>query len=184
MRLFIGIRIPEDIKENIHGITQKLSKKIKEARLVPPENLHITLKFLGEVEDNRLKAIGDNLVSICRQVVPFDIFFKGTGVFPEGKQIRVFWIGVSSGGILKNLNIKIEKELETLGFLRDNRFQEHLTVARFKSIPIRSFVSELMESYKESFFGSMYAEHVEIIQSILTSGSPVYETLLKIPFVR
>jgi len=181
MRLFTGIRINEDIRRNIDGVTQKLSHKIKEARIVLPENLHLTLKFMGEVEENRLEAVKNVLSGLCSGFEPFNLEIKGLGGFPDGKDIRVLWVGADSKGHLRSLNREIEKELELLGFPRENRFKEHITVARFKSTPNLSLISELKETYGDYLFGAMRAEGIELIQSILTGKSTIYRTLLKIP---
>ncbi|MCK9266520.1 RNA 2',3'-cyclic phosphodiesterase [bacterium] len=184
MRTFIGIRISEEIKKNFLEITGKLSSKTKEARIVPPENLHITLKFLGNVETSCLANIKDILSNICGEFEPFDMQVKGLGVFPEQKQLRVLWIGVKSNGYLKSLNRKIEEEFEKLGFPNEKRFKEHITISRFRSLPNLSVINNLMDRFSEHSFGVMNVEGVELIESVLTSSSPpVYKTLFHCPFL-
>lgn len=182
MRLFVGIRIPGDIAEKICGLTAKLAKKVKEAKTVKPENLHITLKFLGEVEEEQLAGVGDVLGGAARNFKPFDITIGGVGGFPEGKKIRVLWVGADSGGRLRLLNREIENKIEALGFSPDRRFKEHITIARFKTTPCLAVIDGLKASHIETIFGVMRADHIELIKSTLTSAGPVYDTLLKFPF--
>lgn len=182
MRTFIGIRISEEVKKNIYDVAQKVSLKLREARVVPPENLHITLKFLGEVEESRLEVIKDILGNICNGFKPLKLQIKGLGVFPNGKEVRVLWAGVDSGGFLKSLNIEIEEEFKKLGFPKEKRFKEHITISRFKSAPNLSVLQNLIDKYSDYSFGNMSVKNVEFIQSILTGSSPVYKVLFEAPF--
>ena len=102
---------------------------------------------------------------------------KGIGRFPEKGKVRVLWIGAEAKDNLRNLNKIIEEKLEELSFPRENRFKEHITVARFKSNPNMARLEEFLERYKENIWGKMRVENVEIIESILKPDGPVYRTL-------
>jgi len=184
MRIFTGIRVSRDIREKISGVSKKLALKVREARIVSPENLHITLKFIGETPESRIVPIEEALCGIARNFEPFDLEVKGLGGFPEGKKIRVLWAGACSGGILKKINREIEEKLKFQGILPENRFREHITLARFKSAPSLSFVTGLIEAHEETSFGFMRVDRLELIESRLTGKSPVYITLAEIPLVR
>lgn len=184
MRLFIGIEIPDEIKDRIGEVSCKLQSKVREARVVSPANLHITLKFLGEVPEEEVPHITGILSDILKDYVPFRAEVKGAGVFPDEKNVRVFWIGADSGGKLKKLNALIENRLETEGFKKENRFREHITIARFKSNPRISFLKELIEKYKEETFGVMDVREVELIKSNLKPSGPTYTPLHKIPLAK
>ncbi len=177
MRLFAGIRLSEEISRNLFEMGTALSRKIREARPVPPENLHLTLRFIGEVEEERVGRITDVLSESCRNFEPFVLSVKGTGVFPDRKRMRIFWAGADSGGILRRMNSRMEKGLEAIGFPAGERFKEHITVARFRSVPSITAAEFFLEKYGGTVFGSMNVEKVDIIRSILSGGNPVYETL-------
>ncbi len=170
------MRIPEDIKERIAEVSRKLYSKVKEARIIPSENLHLTLKFLGEVPEEKVPRIKGVLSDTLKIYEPFKMEVKGAGVFPDEKKIRVFWIGAYSGGKMKKLSILIENHLEPEGFPKENRFKEHITIARFKSTPKISFLKELIERYKEESFGVMPVEKIELIKSELRPSGSLYST--------
>ncbi len=177
MRLFTGIRIPGEIKGKIAEVSRKLEKKIKEARIVVPENLHITLKFLGEIPEERIPSIADILKDIAKDCAPFMTEVRGAGVFPDERNPRVFWIGCESCGRLKKLNALIENRLEPEGFTRENRFKEHITIARFKSTPKIAFISEIIGIYRDEVFGVMNIDAIELIRSDLSRFGPSYTTM-------
>jgi len=182
MRLFIGVRVPDEIRNRMAEVGRKLESKAKEARVVSPENLHVTLKFLGEVKEEDVSRIASILEDGLKNTAAFKATVKGSGVFPDEKNIRVFWIGMDSQGELKKLNILIENRLEEAGFRKEGRFREHITIARFKSTPKISFLKELMEKYREEMFGEMEIGAVELIKSDLRSSGPIYTTVITIPF--
>lgn len=182
MRVFIGIRIPEEIKEKISEVSRKLETKVRETRIVSPANLHITLKFIGETAGESIPRLAEILTKSLENNAPFTAKVKGAGVFPDEKSPRVFWIGVNSQGKLKKLNVDIETVLVLEGISKEeNRFKEHITIARFKSTPKNSFLSELLEKYGETLFGEMEIKEVELIKSDIRTSCPVYTTLLKFP---
>ena len=181
MRLFIGIRIPDEIKKEIEkSVISDLRKKIKEARIVPSENLHLTLKFIGETSENNIPAIEKVLTSSIENFLPVKTTVRGAGIFPDEKNVRVFWIGMDSQGTLKKLNNIIETKLEKAGISsKEGRFKEHITIARFKSTPAVSYLREILERYKDEVFGVMDIIEIELIKSDLKSSGPVYTTLFK-----
>ena len=191
MRLFIGIRISDEIKIKLALLQKKLKEKVKEAKIVNPDNLHLTLKFLGEVRDDGVSRISEVLENISFQFSPFSIRIGGIGRFPDGKKIRVLWVGAEAGNHLRQLNKFIEEKFEKIGFLQENRFKEHITISRFKSKSISniSFIDELERKYMEEKWGEINVETFELIQSYLKpmtpnsqfycSASPIYVTVKK-----
>jgi len=182
MRLFIGVRVPDEIRNRMAEVGRKLESKVREARVVSSENLHVTLKFLGETKEEDVPRIAGILSASLKNNAPFKATVKAAGVFPDEKNIRVFWIGMDSQGELKRINTLIETELDKAGICKkEDRFREHITIARFKSIPKISFLKELMEKYSEEIFGEMEVNGIELIRSDLKPSGPVYTTLSKIP---
>ena len=184
MRLFVGIRISEEIKKRLEQVEKELKEKIKEAKIVLPENLHLTLKFLGNVEDYRIEEINYKLEKIGEEFIPFTMKCLGMGAFPTERKIRVLWVGASADKNLIKLNKRIEEELEKIGFLRENKFKEHITIARFKSIPSLKHLRDFIDKYRESEFGEFEVNEFELIKSDLTPEGPIYTTLKKFKFRR
>ncbi|MCM8762048.1 MAG: RNA 2',3'-cyclic phosphodiesterase [Candidatus Omnitrophica bacterium] len=183
MRLFIGIRIPDEIKKKIEEtVVSDIRKKIREARIIPSENLHLTLKFIGETSENNIPYIEKIISSSVENFLPIKAIIKGTGVFPDNKSARVFWIGMDSQGTLKKLNNIIETELDKTGISKkEGRFKEHITIARFKSVPKLSSLGEILERYSDEVFGTMDIIEIELIKSDLKSSGAMYTTIFKTP---
>jgi len=181
MRTFIGIDLPDDIKENLKEVVDRL-KKIREAKPVKIENLHITLKFLGEVEEKDIENIKEKLKNCAENFEIFDVEIKGIGVFPSEKRVRVLWIGAEDEGYLKKLNNKIEEALTKFGFEKEKDFVGHITVARFKSVPNLNFIKEISEKYKEFLFGKFKVDRFNLYESKLTPEGPIYKVIAKFQF--
>jgi 2'-5' RNA ligase len=136
VRLFVALEIPSAVRDNFAALINQLraadatSLKNK-ARWVWPENLHVTLKFLGHVEAGRLDAIRAALAEVhCSGAV--ELHFRGLGFFPSEKRPRVLWAGIGASANLASLANEIDARLEKLGIPRETRaFAPHLTLARF-----------------------------------------------------
>jgi len=130
IRLFVAIDIPESVRKEVEG----LGRSIPNARPVPADQLHLTLKFIGEVESSRLLDIKDALEKI---VLPkFSLALKGVGTFPPRGMPRVLWAGVQHSERTMTLRNAIEKSLAAIDIPREKRYTPHLTLARLKNSPI------------------------------------------------
>jgi len=177
MRLFIAVTLPEEIKEEIGIFQKELKRKIKEAKIVLKDNLHLTLKFLGEVREEKVTEICEIIGKITCDFTAFPMEIKGIGRFPEGKKIRVLWVGAIAGENLKKLNRIIEDKFEKLNFPKEERFKEHITVARFKTTPNISFVEEFEKKYNNKEWGKIEVSSIELIKSQLTPQGPIYTSV-------
>lgn len=177
MRTFIGIDLPENIKENLREVIERV-KKIKEAKPVKVENLHITLKFLGEIESGKIELIRGKL-NLVKNFKSFDVEIKGIGVFPSEKKVRVLWVGAEDNGYLKKLNDRIEESLKEFGFEKEREFVSHITIARFKSVPNLNFIKEIMGKYGEKNFGKFNVKNFYLYESQLMPDGPVYKKIEK-----
>ena len=132
IRLFVAIDIPEAIRMEVEG----MGRSIPQARLVPTDQLHLTLKFIGEVEGSRFLDIQDALKEI---IVPkFSLSLKGVGTFPPRGIPRVLWAGVEPVEQTVALRNAIERTLAVINIARDKKkFTPHLTLARLRNGPIR-----------------------------------------------
>lgn len=181
MRCFISIELPDDIKQGISGFISKLKDIDKDIKWVKGENLHLTLKFLGEVEGQKLSEIRDRLIDVSKRYSPFDLRLKGIGAFPSIKSPRVIWIGVEDSASLINLQSEVEASMGELGFEKEDRFQPHLTIGRLRgSRPPDALIKELsLDISKE--FGVFRADYIYIMKSELSPKGPNYYKLVEIP---
>ncbi len=133
IRLFIAIDIPEAIRKELEGF----GRSIPNARPVPMDQFHLTLKFIGEVEENRILDIDDALKEIIQP--EFSLRLKGVGTFPPRGAPRILWAGVEPMDRTIALRNSIERTLAAKGIPRDKRkFFPHLTLARLSNCPIHS----------------------------------------------
>src|SRR5437879_5853282 len=156
MRLFVAIEIAPEIRERIVAFIEKASTTIANARWVHPEGLHLTLKFLGNVADEKRSAIEDRLKSI--RASRFSLSVQHVGAFPNPRSPRVLWVGIESTSELPALAEQIDSAMAAVGFEREKRaFTPHVTLARFKD-PKRLDVSSGL-SAAHAACGTMTATH-------------------------
>jgi len=134
MRSFIAVNLPTTLTDDIGNIIERLRNAGPKARWVPSGNLHLTLKFLDEIEPSQVGAIVGAMTLAKDGTAPFDLRLGGFGFFPNEGRARVFWIGIQDGfETLKGLARSIDRQLEPLGFAREKRpFSAHVTLARFR----------------------------------------------------
>ena len=135
MRLFVAVDVPDGVKDAVErDVVTPLRDAFPAARWSRPEGRHLTLKFLGEVSDERLEGVGDALAEAAPRHVGFDAAFGDVGGFPNLRRPRVLWIGIGRGADeLGALAAGIEDVLQPLGFPGEDRpFRGHYTLARFR----------------------------------------------------
>jgi 2'-5' RNA ligase len=177
MRLFVAVDMSDEVRENIYSL-YNIIKSFKGLKPVEKENIHITLKFLGEVPDQRVEIVKDRLGEVKAKA--FRMHLKGIGFFPSGKHIRVIWVGVEEGNEeISRLAEMVENAMKRLGFKRDKSFVAHATIARVKNISPadkRKLLNEL-EPYMNSDFGWMDVKDFRLKKSTLTPSGPIYTDL-------
>ena len=181
MRLFVALEIPIRTRENLATLLALLRAITREPRWVRSENLHVTLKFLGEVAEDQLAAV-ETALSRIRSAQAVSAEFRGLGFFPNEKKPRVFWAGIEASANLKTLAADIEGAMEKCGIAREKReFSPHLTLARLEgALPeaLRRAIAE--HAHRE--FGSLRTAEFHLIQSKLTPAGAEYTTLKTFPF--
>jgi len=179
LRTFIAIDLDPEIKKTLFQLIDELDKGHKNIRWVRHGGMHLTFKFLGEINREKVSEIENVLNRISKKYEPFILKFKGTGYFPpQKKNPRVLWVGIEEEETLTALQSQVEEELEKLGFPRERRkFHAHLTLGRVKSLSnIRETIS-LLEKYRERNFGEMKADKITFFQSILKPTGAEYSVL-------
>ncbi|PYT67218.1 MAG: RNA 2',3'-cyclic phosphodiesterase [Acidobacteria bacterium] len=181
MRLFVALEIPSGVRENLATLLASLRAITKEPRWVRAENLHITLKFLGEVDEDKLDAVRSALGKI-RSEQPVTLEFRGLGFFPNEKHPRVFWAGIEASANLKTLAADIESALEKLRPRENREFSPHLTLARFERPKLPGALRKAIAENGQREFGSLRTSEFHLIQSKLKPSGAEYTALTSFPF--
>jgi len=148
---------------------------------VEVENIHLTLKFLGNVPAPRLGEVKSSLQQVIFSAFTAEV--KGAGAFPNLNHMNVIWVGVNEGwSQVEEIYEQVEKLLSGLGFRRENRpFSPHITVARVRSGRNRDEIANFLRRLGDETFGKITVNKVRLKQSILSSSGPKYSTLLDVP---
>lgn len=180
MRTFIAIELPERIKKKIEEVQAPLRKTDTFVSWVKPTNIHVTLKFLGEVPEEKINEVFSATGKALEGAKKFTMSLKGMGAFPDFRRPRVIWIGAGSGEKeLSYLANRIEEEMEKIGFPKEDRkFSAHFTIGRVKS---PKNIEKLMELVKLSDFQTEEIEvnEVVVMKSQLHPAGAIYTPLKK-----
>ena len=163
----------------------EFEKEIKETganvKLVEPENVHITLKFLGDTDESRIDEFDKIMKDAVKGIDPFNIQLKGAGVFPNQNYIKVIWIGIKQGEPIGVIASKIDEQLSKIGFKKEKRgFSPHLTIARVKSAKGKDGILHVIEKYRDVQFVDIRVDSIKLKKSDLTPKGPIYTTLIDV----
>jgi len=184
VRAFIGIDIDEAVRQKLAAAQDQLQTTGGQLKLVEPPNIHVTMKFLGEVSEDRVGEIAEALKRAATGTGQFDIGVKGIGVFPNLRYIRVVWAGVAEGhDEVIGLQQGIDRELRPLGFRSERDFVPHLTIARVKTAKQKERLAAFIKEMTDAEFGVTRAQAIELKQSTLTPKGPIYSTLARVELV-
>ena len=178
MRTFIAIKLSEEIKKEMASLQEKLKPANADVKWVNPENIHLTLKFLGEVKEDRITKIKDILENIAKKHSGFEISLFKLGAFPKLDYPRVVWAGIDKGcSEAEAITKEIEENLENLGFEKEKRpFSAHLTLGRVKSGKNKEELKKILLSLEAKSI-SCKVEGFILFQSTLTPKGPIYRPL-------
>ena len=182
MRLFVALEIPSTVRQNLATLLESFRAITKEPRWVWAENLHVTLRFLGEVAEAKVDAVKSALGEIrSDQAVALEL--RGLGFFPNEKHPRVFWAGMEASPNLKKLAGEVEGAVEKLGIPREKReFSPHLTLARFERPRLPEALRKLITDNQQREFGSLRTNEFQLIQSKLKPTGAEYTTVATFQF--
>jgi RNA 2',3'-cyclic 3'-phosphodiesterase len=187
MRLFVGVELDDRVRSAAGEVAESLKRALGrrvDARWIASENLHITLWFLGEVEQSRVENVTRALDTPFREA-GFDLEINGAGVFPPSGAPRVLWLGVSAGAdALTRLNEELATRLPPLGFEPERRpYSAHLTIARIKDVPRGASYREIRDAIgKETArAGRCRIGAITLFRSRLSPKGASYEAVLRVP---
>ena len=184
IRTFIALELPATAVSLLQEVQQELKQLKIRARWVRPENIHLTLKFLGDINPDDVGKISDAMAAAAADISPVTLSIGGIGVFPGIKRPRVIWIGL--GGKVQDLLAlqgRLETELDTLGFPMENRaFKAHLTLGRIKQAAHPEVIRQLMGQYAGLDSDEFTCDQIILFKSDLKPSGAEYSKVKQTNF--
>jgi 2'-5' RNA ligase len=184
IRTFIAVDLPASIISLLEKVQQELKPLRLGARWVRPENIHLTIRFLGDIDPGDIDKIGGAMSEAAEQFASITLAVGGVGVFPGIKRPRVIWVGL--GGqiqLLMELQRKLEDNLETIGFPKEKRpFKGHLTLGRIKAAVNPNTIRQIIQEYADLGSQEFTAERIILYKSDLRPSGAVYTQLQRVEF--
>jgi len=180
IRTFIAVEIPEKVISSIARVQEGIKNYGFKIRWVRPESIHLTLKFLGNIEAADTENIGRAVYEAAKTFTPLSLKAKGVGVFPGIKRPRVVWVGITGQlETLVRLQKTLDKNLEAIGFPKEKRpFKGHLTLGRIKKkIDTNTFI-EALDTFGNFETETFTADRVVLYKSELKASGAVYTKLV------
>lgn len=179
MRLFVAVNFPAELREAVWAAVAPARRGGEAVRWVRPENIHLTLKFLGEVTEERTAALPAALGRAAAGTRAFDVTVGGGGAFPDQQRPRIFWIGVTPEPALELLQHAVEREFAPLGFPTEGRpFHPHLTLGRAeRSAAGRDLQRAVARLLAVGYEGTARIEAIDLMQSTTRPSGTIYEAV-------
>ncbi len=180
LRTFIAVEINSSIRQRAEQLIERLCGVGADAKWVAAHNLHLTLKFLGEVASREIPRVCEAVGKGAAEVEPFELEVRGAGAFPSTRRPRTLWLGVGNGQQeMVALHEKVEDPLRKLGFRPEHRrHQPHLTIGRIRrGGPGVAELGQLLEQNADFHAGRVKVSQVVVFSSQLGGGAPTYEVL-------
>lgn len=175
MRSFIAIELPETVSAALAEFQQEFKKCGADVRWIKPDNIHLTLKFLGNIDEKNIDEIVKIIKEVCIKYNMFTLEVRGIGVFPNIKSPRVLWVGINGNGVLAELQREIEDGMASLGFESESRrFTPHLTLGRFRSSMGKKNLFDKIELHKNDSFGLIEVKSISLMRSDLNPAGARY----------
>jgi 2'-5' RNA ligase len=184
LKLFTGVNVGTAIRSNATALQQSLAKCGANVKWVEPENLHVTINFLGEVDDRDLHGICRALTAVGRKEPPFRLAVAGIGAFPTPRRPKVIWAGITDGAdALKRIHSESEPRLLELGVYRreDRGYTAHLTLGRAKDEADGQLLASELAKHTNWTGGSVEVEEIVLFASELRREGPVYSVVARSP---
>lgn len=179
-RAFIAVDIEPD--ESLKGILGQLRRSGADLKVVRPELLHLTLKFLGETEEGDVDDIASKMKDAVRGTPAFSVRLVGMGAFPSMSNIRVMWVGMEDADPLQDIALRLDDSMRELGFERDRKgFKAHLTVARARSSARMGGAQAILRQNATSDFGTYQVGSIRLKKSVLSPQGPHYSDVREVP---
>ncbi len=185
IRSFLAIEIPEELRKKIYESFARLHRQLPDVKWVDPSHMHLTLRFLGNVEEKMLdEDLSPRLSQLATKFSAMNFALKGIGLFPSIQKPKVFWLGLAGDLVpLKRLQHQLVNVLSDLPFQAEQKeFQPHISLGRIKALSDRSKWQKALEEYEKVELGTFQVTHFALFKSQLTSLGPLYTKLKEFHF--
>jgi 2'-5' RNA ligase len=186
IRAFVAINLPVEVRANLAELQRELKSALPGdgVRWTKPEQIHLTLKFLGDITANSLEDLKVAIQRACEGITPFSLRMESLGVFPDSQKPRVIWTDVNGDAdILRRLQEQIERETGAWRETEQRTFQPHLTLARVRSLKPdgAAVLREKIRAHTATQFGSWHIGQIDLTQSKLSSAGAEHSQLAGFP---
>jgi RNA 2',3'-cyclic 3'-phosphodiesterase len=185
MRTFIAVELSDEIKNTLAQVQSHLKYSGADVKWVDKDNIHLTLKFLGEIDEKKCEKIKTALDEIANSTAPFEISLKEIGAFPKTEFPRVIWVGLDKGAKESTELVKqVDAALSKIGFQEETRpFAAHLTIGRVRSPKNKEALKEKLLSCQPSAVSFQLIKSIALFQSTLTPTGSIYTKLHEAKFI-
>lgn len=185
VRAFVALELEEEARRTLGEWMAETRPRLPGFKWVEEENLHLTLRFLGDTPTARLGELERSLAAAAAGVAPFAFAIRGAGAFPDAAAPRVLWAGVAAGPELAALHRRVEEAVRALGWEAERTpFRAHITLARARAPRPRPDVAAFLAEVADCFWAPSRAAEMTLFQSTLTPAGPVYRPLARFPLGR
>jgi 2'-5' RNA ligase len=184
LRTFLAVDLGKTLRDRCVALQEGLARASADVKWVEPDNLHVTLLFLGEVEDREVPALCRAVAEVCADHEPFPASIEGVGCFPNPRRPRVVWVGVGEGAQeLVTLHDDLERPLLDLGCYRreERRYRPHITLGRVRGDRPAAQLAEALKKQANWQAGVTDVREVRVLSSELTPQGPIYTVLSRAP---
>ncbi|MGV8025125.1 MAG: RNA 2',3'-cyclic phosphodiesterase [Anaerolineaceae bacterium] len=186
-RVFTALDLSQSVITDILNYQKNLEKYFPPIlRWIKADQLHITLKFVGELHENHLQPLQNKMKEIFSDFEKFQLQFQGSGIFPNERNPRILWVGIQPSQKLLEVVKKNESIFQTFSYPTEKRpFQAHITIARFKEDYSQQEWIQfqlLWKTQNNDFQTQQNMDHLTLYQSTLTRQGPIYKILMKVVF--
>ncbi len=183
MRAFVAVELPAEVRSRLAALNRQLAESQADVKWVEAQNLHVTMRFLGEMSEKPLEEVRRRLEAIGRAAPVCEAQLSQPGAFPSIRSPRVIWMGLGAGAkALARIAARIDKELRSLGIAPEARaFVAHVTLGRVRSSRRLDQLSRRLTEASWSPPGPFVVDHVTLFESRLSSAGPAYVPLARLP---
>lgn len=176
MRAFAAIEVPDSLKEALGALRDRFRRSGAHASWVRDDNMHLTLRFLGELSQAEVEAFSEQFRAACGACAPMRLRIRGAGAFPNTRRPSVLWAGVEVlAGDLRAVQTRAETAARTIGLSAEPKpFHPHITIARIRDARQAAPLIEALEAARDFEAGEFTAASVSLFSSELKPGGPVY----------
>ncbi|OWT32568.1 2'-5' RNA ligase [Methanobrevibacter sp. 87.7] len=177
IRSFLAIEVEDSLLNKIYDVEKDFKTIDANIKYVPTKNMHFTLKFFGNIDEDMVDKISDSIEKVLKNHKPFEIDIQGSGAFPNENRIKVIWIGIKNNSELKSLQKDLDNSFNKLGFKLERNYISHLTIGRMKNAKNKNLVQDKIKKYHDYEIGKMSVSSIVLKKSTLTPQGPIYENI-------